>query len=279
MKKKLRAIFFSLLSVSMIILSGWSCGQSSDNLMSEQDNAEAEETMPVEAEASETLDLNFDEETDASNYVEEGDGDPNIEDTAPSDEYDLTTSHNVEVLGEDETTDEKVIAITKVKVREEPNTTSSELGLLTSGTEIVRQEVRDDGWSSVIYDDQEAFVKSEYLVTESEYNALLESTITTEEEQAITMETAENVQVVTTESEQPQTKAISQTDTAGTTNDSGAGDGSSENTQMRSDRIVYVTPSGSCYHYDKECAGGNAIEKSYDEAVAHYKPCGTCVLK
>ncbi len=86
-------------------------------------------------------------------------------------------------------------------------------------------------------------------------------------------------QVVPSESEQSQANATPQTDTVETANKSGEGGSSTENTQMGSDRIVYVTPSGSCYHYDKECAGGNAIEKSYDEAVAHYKPCGTCVLK
>lgn len=70
------------------------------------------------------------------------------------------------------TADEKVIAIDKVNVREEPNTDSEVLGRLTVGTELYRYEAMGDGWSFVLYDGQDEYVKSEYLATESEYTAI-----------------------------------------------------------------------------------------------------------
>ena len=43
-------------------------------------------------------------------------------------------------------------------------------------------------------------------------------------------------------------------------------------------RIVYKTPDGERYHFDKECAGKNARELHLDEAEHWgYRPCGTCV--
>jgi hypothetical protein len=43
-------------------------------------------------------------------------------------------------------------------------------------------------------------------------------------------------------------------------------------------RIVYKTPDGERYHFDKECAGKNARELHLDEAEYWgYRPCGTCV--
>lgn len=41
---------------------------------------------------------------------------------------------------------------------------------------------------------------------------------------------------------------------------------------------IYRTPTGKCYHYDKECAGKNAIETTLTDAQnAGLTPCGTCV--
>lgn len=43
-------------------------------------------------------------------------------------------------------------------------------------------------------------------------------------------------------------------------------------------RIVYKTPDGERYHYDRDCAGKNARELHLDEAKYWgYRPCGTCV--
>lgn len=52
-----------------------------------------------------------------------------------------------------------------------------------------------------------------------------------------------------------------------------------DNTQLRADGVVYITPTGSKYHYDKECAGKNAIPKYLNDVKGTYGPCGTCVLK
>ena len=43
-------------------------------------------------------------------------------------------------------------------------------------------------------------------------------------------------------------------------------------------RIVFITPTGTKYHYDAGCAGENAIKTTYhDVAMYEYEPCGTCV--
>lgn len=36
------------------------------------------------------------------------------------------------------------------------------------------------------------------------------------------------------------------------------------NAQLNANMIVYVTPSGKKYHYDRDCAGPNAIEIDYN---------------
>ena len=41
-------------------------------------------------------------------------------------------------------------------------------------------------------------------------------------------------------------------------------------------RTVYITPSGSKYHFSKSCAGDNAIETSLDEVKDTYQPCKKC---
>jgi hypothetical protein len=40
---------------------------------------------------------------------------------------------------------------------------------------------------------------------------------------------------------------------------------------------VYVTPSGTKYHYDEDCAGKNATEKKRTSAEKKYDPCKKCV--
>ena len=60
--------------------------------------------------------------------------------------------------------------------------------------------------------------------------------------------------------------------------ESSGGSGTWENTQLSASGTVYITPTGKKYHYDKECAGPNAIPKNISE-VSAYDPCKTCVLK
>ena len=54
-------------------------------------------------------------------------------------------------------------------------------------------------------------------------------------------------------------------------------DSSVNKPSSQSNKRVYITPNGKCYHYDKQCAGKNAIEKNFDDVKNSYKPCGTCV--
>ena len=42
-------------------------------------------------------------------------------------------------------------------------------------------------------------------------------------------------------------------------------------------RIVYVTPTGKCYHYSSSCAGNNSYSIHLNEAMKYYNPCKKCV--
>ena len=42
-------------------------------------------------------------------------------------------------------------------------------------------------------------------------------------------------------------------------------------------RVVYITPTGTKYHFDANCAGENAVRTLYhDVSMLEYEPCGTC---
>ena len=49
-----------------------------------------------------------------------------------------------------------------------------------------------------------------------------------------------------------------------------------ENEVAGDDRVVYVTKSGTKYHYSKDCAGQNAVETRLSEASLTKQPCKTC---
>lgn len=42
------------------------------------------------------------------------------------------------------------------------------------------------------------------------------------------------------------------------------------------EKVVYITPSGQCYHYSKSCAGKNAIKTTLDKCKGK-RPCKKCV--
>lgn len=48
-------------------------------------------------------------------------------------------------------------------------------------------------------------------------------------------------------------------------------------TEKKSGKIVYITPSGEKYHYNKSCAGKNAMERDLDDVKGAYNPCKKCV--
>lgn len=50
----------------------------------------------------------------------------------------------------------------------------------------------------------------------------------------------------------------------------------SEGEALDDDRVVYVTKTGTKYHYSKSCAGKNAIEVTLSEAQLTKTPCKTC---
>ena len=41
-------------------------------------------------------------------------------------------------------------------------------------------------------------------------------------------------------------------------------------------QVVYITPTGKCYHYRQSCAGKNAIETTLDKCKDK-RPCKKCV--
>lgn len=41
-------------------------------------------------------------------------------------------------------------------------------------------------------------------------------------------------------------------------------------------KVVYITPNGKKYHYDRACAGKNAIDSTENTAVLDYEPCRRC---
>ena len=47
-------------------------------------------------------------------------------------------------------------------------------------------------------------------------------------------------------------------------------------TEEETQFTVYTTPTGECYHYDRDCAGKNAIPKTLEEAQRGFRPCKKC---
>ena len=63
--------------------------------------------------------------------------------------------------------DETVYATTTVRVRPDASTNKDPIGSLFTEQSVKRIAIGDDGWSKVIYKNQEAYVFSEYLTTEA----------------------------------------------------------------------------------------------------------------
>ena len=49
-----------------------------------------------------------------------------------------------------------------------------------------------------------------------------------------------------------------------------------ETEEQKSGTTVYITPTGSKYHYSKACAGKNAMERDLDDVSGSYGPCKKC---
>lgn len=62
-----------------------------------------------------------------------------------------------------ETTTEIVMATTTVNVRKTDSENAEKLGKVSTGTKLTRLEEKINGWSKVIYEGKEGYIKSEYL--------------------------------------------------------------------------------------------------------------------
>ena len=62
-------------------------------------------------------------------------------------------------------TNETVYATHNVNIRMAPNRSSEKMGLLCGGEAIIRTGICGNGWSRVLYDDQECYIHSDYLTT------------------------------------------------------------------------------------------------------------------
>lgn len=67
--------------------------------------------------------------------------------------------------GDAEGTEEIVKATTTVNVRSSDSENADRLGKVTTGTTLTRLEQKLNGWSKVIYEGKEGYIKSEYLVS------------------------------------------------------------------------------------------------------------------
>lgn len=94
-------------------------------------------------------------------------------------------------------------------------------------------------------------------------------------ESAETITTVESTTQVTTTTEAA-TETTTETTTEATTEATTEETTKYITTTQQSERIVYITPTGSKWHSDKSCAGKNAIEQKYDDVKNSYGPCKKC---
>ena len=181
-----------------------------------------------------------------------------------------------------------------VRVRSSASTDTNDniLGKAKKGQKYIKTGDEGD-WSKLSFDGKDGFIKSEFIktISKEEFEANQETVKSTPEEaeenktetkaQNDVAQLAQQQQEAMLAQQQQQEALLAQQQqqAAAASSNSGGGGGTYENTQLRSDRIVYITPTGKKYHYDKECAGKNAIPKNLDEVTGAYGPCGTCVLQ
>ena len=58
---------------------------------------------------------------------------------------------------------EEIVAIDKARIRSTPSTDGEILGTTKIGDKFTRYSQTDDGWSQIMYNDQEAYIKSDYV--------------------------------------------------------------------------------------------------------------------
>lgn len=92
--------------------------------------------------------------------VQEGSIDENIEDVAKDKPENVV---NKELEEKPAVLEKKVKAKQTVNIRAKAEASSEKLGVLNEGDQLDLVEVLDNGWTQVRYNDQDAFIKSEYL--------------------------------------------------------------------------------------------------------------------
>ncbi len=103
-----------------------------------------------------------------------------------------------------------------------------------------------------------------YIVDYDETKPTQPTTFSTEH----TISTLESTTLPTTETTVATTITTTTTTTTSTR--------SEQTTTENKGPVVYITPYGEKYHMSKSCAGGNAIEYNYKDAIARYEPCKKC---
>lgn len=227
--------------------------------------------------------------------------DTSEENTKPEKEEALEESKEeeyIEVVGDD------------VRIRSSASTDSNDniIGKAKKGEKYVKTGDEED-WTKLSVNGNEGFIKTEFVksISKEEFEAKAKadeptksvndnapaseaSTASTTEaaktqdnsaEQLAQQQQAllEQQQAVLAQQQQQEALLAQQAAAQNTASaESSGGSGTWENTQLSASGTVYITPTGKKYHYDKECAGPNAIPKNISE-VSAYDPCKTCVLK
>ena len=175
---------------------------------------------------------------------------------------------------EKEAEDEKVIVIANnVRVRPHPDTDGEPIANLKFGDKLYRYEAMDNGWSRVEYNDQEAYVKSEFLGTESEYAALVEK----KENESAKSETATAATAAAVT-----TGVATQDVNIGAQDTSQSGSEATEpvvTPAQNPDVLVWISDDGSRYHRKSSCSGmvNNVRQVSIADAKAIGRtPCRIC---
>lgn len=135
--------------------------------------------------------------------------------------------------------------------------------IITVGS--ISENIKDSSKTSKI----EPTSQTTQIATEEETTTeLIEDSATTEVSTTEDITTTDDEPIITT------TDEITTTET--TTREATTKETTTKETTTKSGIIVYITPYGKKYHYSASCAGGNAMERDYDDVKNAYDPCKKC---
>lgn len=93
----------------------------------------------------------------------EGNTDVNSEKVSSTEVTEETATETVSETHENQTVNQIVKATDTVNVRSSDSEEADKIGRIVAGTEITRVEERVNGWSKVVFEGKEAYIKSDYL--------------------------------------------------------------------------------------------------------------------